>query len=270
MTDRFEKHLSIDDAGIIAVEHLALHTTLSKQQVKLAMKNGCVWLESSHGIARIRRAKKILQNGDCLHIYYDASIQNTTVPAASLIADETEYSIWNKPCGMYSQGTKWGDHCSLYRWAEQQLKPQRPSFPVHRLDRAANGLMILAHSKKLAATFSELFKTRNIQKRYKATVEGRLDNITLPHVITQDIDGKTARSTIIFLNAHEDSSDIIIEIETGRKHQIRKHLSQLGHPIVGDRLYGAKNLDKDLQLQSYSLKFNCPLTNTVKEYSLEK
>ena len=270
MTDHFEKHLTIDVPDVTALEHLATNTPLSKQQIKLAMKNGCVWLQSAHGITRTRRVKKVLLPDDILHVYYDAVIQNTLPTAAELIADENEYSLWNKPCGMYSQGTKWGDHCSLYRWAEQQLKPQRPAFPVHRLDRAASGLMILAHSKKMAAHFSELFKTRNIQKRYKATVEGRLDNLALPHIITQDIDDKPARSKIIFTEPHEATTDIIIEIETGRKHQIRKHLSQLGYPIVGDRLYGTKKTDKDLQLQSYYLKFICPVTGASKEYSLEQ
>jgi tRNA pseudouridine32 synthase/23S rRNA pseudouridine746 synthase len=270
VTDRFEKHLTIDVPDVTAVQHLAANTSLSKQQIKQAMKNGCVWLESSHGITRIRRAKKVLQSGDCLHIYYDADIQHTRPPAASLIADENTYSIWNKPCGMYSQGTRWGDHCSLYRWAEQHLTTQRPAFPVHRLDRAANGLMILAHSKKMAAHFAELFKTRKVQKQYRATVEGRLDDLALPYNITQDIDEKPAHSKIIFLEPHQDSTSLIIQIETGRKHQIRKHLSQLGHPIVGDRLYGAKKLTEDLQLQSYYLKFTCPITATIKEYTLEK
>jgi tRNA pseudouridine32 synthase/23S rRNA pseudouridine746 synthase len=270
VTDHFEKHLTIDIPDVAVVEHLARHTPLSKQQIKLAMKNGCVWLQSSHGMARIRRVKKVLQPGDALHIYYDAVIQNTPPSAAELITDENEYSLWNKPCGMYSQGTKWGDHCSLYRWAEQQLQPQRPAFPVHRLDRAANGLMIIAHSKRMAAHFSGLFRTRNIQKRYRTTVEGRLDNLTLPYSITQDIDDKPAHSKIISADAHEDRTDLIVEIETGRKHQIRKHLSQLGHPVVGDRLYGTKNSDMNLQLQSYYLKFTCPITNTIKEYSLKR
>jgi len=210
VTDHFEKHIKIDSADITALEHLAANTPLSKQQIKLAMKNGCVWLESAHGIVRLRRVKKLLQPGEQLHLYYDETIQHTRPLTATLIADEGLYSIWNKPYGMYSQGTKWGDHCSLYRWAEQNLTPERPAFPVHRLDRAANGLMILAHSKKMAATFSELFKTRKIQKQYKACVEGRLDNLTLPFNITQDIDGKAARSKILFIEPQENSSEVII------------------------------------------------------------
>ena len=57
--------------------------------------------------------------------------------------------------------------------------------------------------------------------------------------------------------------------ETGRKHQIRKHLSELGYPIVGDRLYGSGKSEENLQLQSNYLKFNCPLTDKTQEYSLD-
>ncbi len=284
-TSRFESHITIDCADKTALDHLAENTSLSKQKLKQAMSNGCVWLESANGIHRIRRAKKFLNKGDMLHIYYDEDIQNIEPVAAELITDEGEYSIWNKPYGMYSQGTKWGDHCSVYRWAEQHLKPQRPAFLVHRLDRAATGLIIIAHSKKTAAAFARLFQNRNIQKQYKATVEGELHIETLPFIITDEIDNKPALSKIIRLEAHGKNKTIVtIEIETGRKHQIRKHLSQSGFPIVGDRLYGSKqslenshmkNLPiKDspiinLQLQSTYLKFNCPLTNAIREYSLE-
>jgi len=92
----------------------------------------------------------------------------------------------------------------------------------------------------------------------------------LPFNITQDIDGKAARSKILFIEPQENSSEVIIEIETGRKHQIRKHLTSLGHPILGDRLYGSKDHSNDLQLQSYSLAFNCPVSNTLKNYKLEE
>ncbi|MCK4833947.1 MAG: RNA pseudouridine synthase [Gammaproteobacteria bacterium] len=264
----FEMHIGVSSPGHTALALLAENTSLSKQKLKSAMANGCVWLESPIGIHRLRRAKKIVHENDTLHLYYDEAIQKCVPVAAELIADVGEYSIWNKPYGMYSQGSKWGDHCTIYRWAEIHLKPQRPAFPVHRLDRAANGLMILAHSKKMATTFSELFKNRKIQKQYRATVEGTMDKLVLPYSITSDIDNKPAHSKIISLDRHDNTTTVIIEIETGRKHQIRKHLSGLGHPIVGDRLYGTGASDKDLQLQSCYLKFICPLTATVREYSL--
>ncbi len=52
------------------------------------------------------------------------------------------------PYGMLSQGSKWSDHCTIARFAQQHLTPERPVFIVHRLDRAATGLILIAHSKK--------------------------------------------------------------------------------------------------------------------------
>ena len=268
-SSHFESHITITIAGLTALDQLAANTPLSRQKLKKAMTNGAVWLESSIGTQRLRRAKKVLSVNDRLHLYYDESIQNTKPEDAILIADEGEYSIWNKPYGMYSQGTKWGDQCTLHRYAEQFLQPQRPAFPVHRLDRAATGLMILAHSKTMAATFSTLFKNRSIQKRYTAVVEGALDNLILPYSISSDLDNKPAISKIIALQKQGNNTIVSIEIETGRKHQIRKHLSELGYPIVGDRLYGSGKSEENLQLQSNYLNFNCPIKNTTQEYSLD-
>ena len=268
-SSHFESHITITIAGLTALDQLAANTPLSRQKLKKAMTNGAVWLESSIGTQRLRRAKKVLSVNDRLHLYYDESIQNTKPEDALLIADEGEYSIWNKPYGMYSQGTKWGDQCTLHRYAEQFLQPQRPAFPVHRLDRAATGLMILAHSKTMAATFSTLFKNRSIQKRYTAVVEGALDNLILPYSISSDLDNKPAISKIIALQKQGNNTIVSIEIETGRKHQIRKHLSELGYPIVGDRLYGSGKSEENLQLQSNYLNFNCPIKNTTQEYSLD-
>jgi len=268
-TAHFESHLPVSTDKITALQHLADHVALSKQKLKAAMHNGAVWLESAIGIHRIRRAKKTVYRGETLHLYYDESIQDSVPPVAELIADEGEYSIWNKPCGMYSQGSKWGDHCTIYRWAEEHLKPQRPAFLVHRLDRAANGLIILAHSKKTAAAFAEMFENRAIQKQYRAVVEDWTNTLALPHFISDEIENKPALSKIIAAEALENNKTILtIEIETGRKHQIRKHLAGLNYPIVGDRLYNSKQPAENLKLQSCYLKFICPVTYTIREYSL--
>lgn len=270
---KFEKHIMPEikqDEKKTIIDCLSENTELNKRQLKLALKNGCVWLQSAHGIARSRRAKKVLKLGDQVHIYYDEEIQLKKSPLAVLIADEGDYSIWNKSSGMYSQGSKWGDHCTIYRWAEQSLLPQRPAFVVHRLDRAASGLIILAHKKTIAAKFSNMFEKHEIYKKYKVTVEGVMNDYVLPYTINLDVDNKRAESEIIKLIIDEEcnTTEVEIVIKTGRKHQIRKHLSELGYPITGDRLYGAKNLDLDLQLCSSVLKFKCPVSGEFKHYVL--
>ena len=91
----------------------------------------------------------------------------------------------------------------------------------------------------------------------------------MPYKITDAIDNKPAVSKIIATKKINGNKTIVtIEIETGRKHQIRKHLSELGYPIVGDRLYGSGQSEDNLQLTSRQIRFNCPLTNVVREYSL--
>ena len=266
----FAKHIPVTHTECTAIDVLATHTPLSRQQLKKAMHNGSVWLQSQHGINRIRRAKKIVHMDDVLHIYYDSTIQSASPPAATLVADESNYSIWDKPCGMYSQGSKWGDHCTLYRWSECHLQPQRCAYPVHRLDRAASGLIIIAHDKKTTAALADMFKHHQISKQYRATVSGDISRLTVPYVIDLPLDDKPAESVIQQSEYHgdTDTSSLTIEIKTGRKHQIRRHLASLGHPIVGDRLYGSADSRQDLQLRSVYIAFRCPLRHTQRCYSL--
>lgn len=270
MSESFEKHIPVESEQVTALDCLASVTQLSRQQLKQVMQRGAVWLESKQGISRIRRASKKLKKGEILHLYYDAKVQACEPPTAELVADEGDYSIWNKPYGMYSQGSKWGDHCTLYRWAEKHLQPERPAFIVHRLDRATNGLMVLAHRKSVAAAFSRMFEARDVRKRYAAELEGLLELEELPFIVSTVIDNKKAVSRVMSLLQDEAraTTHVEIEIETGRKHQIRRQMSGLGHPVRGDRLYGASDLSVDLRLSCIELAFICPLSGSHKSWRI--
>ncbi len=274
MTLKQEHHIPVTES-LSAVELLSENTDFSRQKIKQFMQKGCVWLEqdakkNQRTTQRIRRAKKSLSVGDILHFYYDKKVLSSTPEAAELISDQGAYSIWNKPSGMLSQGSKWGDHCTINRWAEKNLKPERPAFIVHRLDRAASGLIILAHRKQTAAQFSKMFEKREIEKHYEVKVQGDFSQ-AFPEfsnhkkTIDEPIDDKSAISHIQFLNYDKanNASLLDVNIETGRKHQIRKHLLGVGFLVIGDRLYGSKNKDyeEDLKLKAVLLKFICPVKN---------
>ncbi|HCH58404.1 MAG TPA: RNA pseudouridine synthase, partial [Gammaproteobacteria bacterium] len=175
-----------------------------------------------------------------------------------LLLDKKDYSIWFKPAGVFAQGSKWGDHCALTRLVEKAL--DRNSFLVHRLDRATSGIMMVAHTKHAARDLSKLFADRKINKTYLAVVEGEFNTDML--TINEKIDGKSAISHIKLLTFANNRSLLEVRIETGRKHQIRKHLSGINYPIIGDRLYGNADKDhpEDLQLQAIQLEFTCPIT----------
>ncbi|MDT8403104.1 RluA family pseudouridine synthase [Sulfuriflexus sp.] len=260
----FEKHLTVADNNESVIAQLAASSDLSRQRIKQAMFKGAVWFTRGNSTQRIRRATKTLQPGDVVHLYYDEKVLAREPLPAEIVADQGAYSIWYKPYGMLSQGSKWGDHCTIRRWAEQHLLPQRPALVVHRLDRAATGLILIAHEKKVATALAALFESRAIEKCYRAIVHGRFPDET--QTINSDIDGKTAISHVRRLDYDETlwKSLVEVKIETGRKHQIRRHLSEAGFPIVGDRLYGdvKKNSEhEDLQLTAFTLAFQCPVTD---------
>ena len=270
MTQKFDKHLTVKSENITAIDILAEHTDFSRQKLKQIMKQGAVWLTQGQSTRRIRRASKKLSPGQIVHLYYNEQILKETDYAAQLIADEGDYSVWFKPSGMLSQGTKYGDHSAIYRWAETHLQPERNAFLVHRLDRATSGLIIIAHSKKAAAALAELFSQRAINKYYKALVNGMLN---APVTIDKILDNKKAVTKILSAEPldNEQYSLLDIQLLTGRKHQIRQHLSSLGHPLVGDRLYGnEKKHNTDLCLTAYKIDFISPFDQQEKHYELKK
>jgi tRNA pseudouridine32 synthase/23S rRNA pseudouridine746 synthase len=266
-----ELHLPVAEAGVSAVEMLAAASGLSRQQIKQAMQKGAVWLGRGRQTHHLRRATATPAPGDTLHLYYNRAVLAEVPPPPVLIADEGGYSIWYKPYGLRSQGTKWADHCAINRWLEQHLTPQRPAFIVHRLDRAASGLIIVAHSKTLAAAFSKLFRERAIIKRYRAVVHGEFPHADTPIRLDAPLDEKPSVSYARRLEYDSESrrSLLEVEIETGRKHQIRRHLATAGFPVVGDRLYGRAGDGEDLQLSAVELIFTCPIDGADTQYRLE-
>lgn len=272
-----EYHIDVTETGMTALEILVNETSLPKTKLKLAMEHGAVWLGKNSSVRRLRRGKKVIATGEQLHLYFNEKILLAEPLAPSLIDDQNEYSIWHKPYGMYCQGSKWADHFTINRWIETHHS--RASWIVHRLDRATTGLIIIGHSKKTTAALAALFQAREVEKMYQAIVYGSFpENKTL--TIDTPIDKKTACSHIkrCDYDAVNNRSRVEIKIETGRKHQVRRHLVEAGFPIVGDRLYGAKNNNNDLQQSSEqqnlqlcctSLRFICPLSGQERQYRLE-
>ncbi len=263
---RLEQSVEAGEEGIKAIDLLAQAVPLSRQKLKQAMDKGGVWLKKARGgRRRLRRAKTLLQKGDVLELHYDAFIMASEAPAPELIADKKAYSVWFKPENMLSQGSKFADHCAITRWVEKNHTPRRTVYLVHRLDRAASGLMLLAHDQKTAAKLSKLFSTRRIQKRYRVVVKGRFEE-DLPLQITTPLDGKASESSVLSACSGETQSELVVEIKTGRKHQIRRHLSELGWPVLGDKLYGEKSAQGSLMLKADYLSFVCPVSGTPVSY----
>ncbi|KKL00984.1 RluA family pseudouridine synthase [Rheinheimera mesophila] len=247
---------------------------LSKGRLKDAMNKGAVLWRRGKQHKRLRRAQADLLPGDSLELNYDEQLLQRSCEPALLLHEARGYSVWFKPAGMLSQGNEWGDHLSLLRYAELHWQGKRQVFLLHRLDREASGLVLLAHTKQAAAAFSLMLQQHKIDKEYRIEVKGQLsDELIAKAVLNAPLDNK-ACSTEFELEAYCEqrrSSVVRVKLITGRKHQIRRHFAQAGHPVMGDPAYGSGNKNEQgLMLQAIKLKFICPFRKTAMEFELPK
>jgi len=136
---------------------------------------------------------------------------------------------------------------------------------IHRLDRDTSGVLLLSKNDKFLEKAIVEFKARRVTKRYIAWIEGVFYEETIvdaPIVTSRkgkavsridELRGAKALSTIKPLEIQGKKSKVSIEIATGRTHQIRIHLSHIGHPIVGDELYGSRTKAKRILLHAYQI-----------------
>jgi tRNA pseudouridine32 synthase/23S rRNA pseudouridine746 synthase len=153
----------------------------------------------------------------------------------------------------------------------------RHEFPdtlvVHRLDMSTSGLMVFARGADMQRRLSQLFQERQIEKRYTAVVTGRLEaeagEVDLPIAADwlnrplQKIDAESGKPSLTryrVLARHDSTSRVELEPYTGRSHQLRIHMAAIGHPILGDALYGDAGSAPRLLLHASSLGFTHPVT----------
>lgn len=150
----------------------------------------------------------------------------------------------------------------------------RPGI-VHRLDKDTSGLMMVAKTQRAYESLVIQFKDSLVEKKYLAIVEGKIESeIYINKPIGRDqrnrikfavtsINSKEARTLVKPIKIFDNYTLVDIKLDTGRTHQIRVHMKYIGHPILGDLIYGNKNkfkIDKQM-LHSYSLTFNHPFEN---------
>lgn len=256
---RISKTIVVSEQALAIDLLCAAVPELSKARLKDAMNKGAVSWQRGKQHKRLRRAQSPVAAGEQLHLNYDSDLLQRSCDAPLLLADEGNFSVWFKPAGMLSQGNEWGDHLSLLRFVELYHQSKRPVFLLHRLDREASGLMVLAHQQKTAAELSQLIQQQQITKKYQVLVLGTLDAALIAAgQINAKLDGKACETRFSVVPNWHDSSTTLLDITliSGRKHQIRRHFADLGHPVMGDPRYGTQNQDPaGLGLQAVELSF---------------
>lgn len=144
---------------------------------------------------------------------------------------------------------------------------------VHRLDMSTSGLIVFARGTEIQRRLSQMFRDHEIAKRYVAVVSGRMESATgevnlpifadWPNRPLRKIDanlGKPSLTRYQVLSHDADTTRVELEPVTGRTHQLRVHMAAIGHPILGDALYGDTACAPRLLLHACSLSFTHPLS----------
>jgi tRNA pseudouridine32 synthase/23S rRNA pseudouridine746 synthase len=255
-----------------ACEILAAGTGLSKSRIKDAMAKGAVWRSAgAAGARRLRRASYRPAAGENIAVYHDIRLLRMVPPRAACLQDFARYSVWRKPAGLLTQGSRYGDHCALTRQVELFFRPPRPVYPVHRLDREALGLVLIAHDRGAAAALSGLFARREILKRYRVEVRGAIGRLASAGRIADPLDGRPSETDWVLRAEDPEGGTSTVEVipRSGRRHQIRRHFAQLGYPVMGDPRYGSGNKNATgLKLEATGLEFMCPFSGETRVFRL--
>jgi len=221
--------VSRNEDGLPLQDFLALKLSLSRRRAKALVDSKNVWVNRQ----RVWMAHHALKPGDRVQLPLEKTAERKAPKLRALVEDDY-YLFTDKPAGIVSVGEGGAEEVLQAQFNNPALKA------VHRLDRDTSGCLLVAKSPAAHAAAVAIFKTRSVLKLYLAIVAGRMTRAT--STINEELEGIRAVTHLSTLRAGKDATYLRLRIETGRTHQIRKHLVTVRHPVLGDHEYGPKNV----------------------------
>jgi 23S rRNA pseudouridine1911/1915/1917 synthase len=224
-----------------------------------------------------------LQPGQSVEIRWTRIPPEKSFLQYTIVYEDHEIIVVEKQAGLLSVATDNEKRATLYSMLSDHVKKQDPSnkiFIVHRLDRETSGLMIFAKTEPIKHYLQETWNDTVIERTYIALVEGVLEKKEgiIRSYLSEDSQfkvhssphpgrGLEAITHYKVLKENRQYSLLKVNLETGRKNQIRVHMQEIGHPVVGDKKYGARSSPiKRLGLHARQLSFIHPSTKKKMEF----
>lgn len=246
----------------------------SRKRVKKAIKAGQILVDGEVGTTG-----RWINGGESIVFEPPATVLSTKLPDLSLKIhfEDDDLAVVEKPPGILTNGNRWmtlANALPTNLRASMAVDALVGPLPAHRLDYPTSGLVLVGKTATSLDKLNQLFKQRNIQKTYHAVVIGDLPELG---VIDQPIDGREAishyqRLSCIPSRRFGQLNLVRLRPKTGRRHQLRIHLSGLGCPILGDQEYGREGLvllGKGLYLHASKLAFVHPISRQQLEIESE-
>lgn len=289
--NKIEKYvISSEDANQRLDNYLsALFSNLSRSFIQKQIKNGNVLLNNLPV-----KVSAVLKTDDVLELSFEIEAEMAIEPEnikLDIKYEDDSMLVVNKPFNMLTHPTateKTGTlvNALLYKYGSNLADCNGKNRPgiVHRLDRNTSGLLMIAKTNEAFEFLKSQIQARTVEKKYYAVVCGNLKsnegtieaNIgrhpTKPEKMAVTNDGKPSVTHYKVLERFNTHTFIEVNLETGRTHQIRVHMSYLKHPILNDKMYGASTLPvktHDQVLQAFSLKFVSPQDGEEKQVVID-
>lgn len=247
----------IEKGDITLQEFLSAWQHLSRNKAKALIDSRTVFVNGT----RIWMARHHLKRGDQVQITITAD-HTSRSDTLKILFQGADYLIINKPAGCLSNGPD---------SVEQDLRNERSEKTLqaaHRLDRETSGCLLIARRQDAFDAITQCFKERRVTKIYHALVAGCIRE-TERH-IEDPLDGEAASTQLRVLDRKKNATHISIKIDTGRTHQIRRHLALIGYPVLGDKQYGTsvkvspelRTVERQM-LHAYSIRFLSPIDGAL-------
>ncbi|RYM33537.1 RluA family pseudouridine synthase [Brumimicrobium glaciale] len=250
-----------------------LVTISSRKGVKKALSRDQIYLNN-----QLAKSGDYVHQGDLIILFENKIVDHKYFEIElNVIYEDEELAIVEKPAGIPVSGNTFKtlqnalpDHVS-----KSSAKDYLPiPLPAHRIDAPTHGIVVVAKTHSTRVELGRMFENREMKKSYQAIVQGRLEG---RGTLNSSIDGKSAvtyfESMAVFPSVKNEWISLIkLSPVTGRKHQLRIHLSRLGFPIVGDKQYGKKGFTlkyKGMFLAAVGISFKHPKTNEELSFEIE-
>lgn len=260
--------------------------SVSRSKIQTGIKEGFVFVNDKNV-----KPSYILKLGDILTSPHSSPLpwqgNEGLIPRAEnipleVIWEDENMAVINKPSGMLTHPTTQEMsgtlvNALLYKYGENlsDLNGDMRRGIIHRLDRNTSGLIMIAKNNKTHEFLVNEMRSKCFCKKYLAIAKGVIEqeefeinkpigrHLTQPHKQCVREDGKESLTLVKVLERFKDATLVELTLVTGRTHQIRVHLSSIGHPVFNDTLYGfgkVKIKTDEQVLQSYKLEFTKPFT----------
>jgi len=277
---KYEFRVPEEAAGLRLDQCLGRYVeALSRSTARVALELGAVFVDNR----RVKVASRRVFVGQHIAVHLGGAFQRAQkqvgrdarildearLPPYRVLFEDEHVVVVDKPAGLLSAPTPEGDWGNLQTLLARRQQPERPIYVVQRLDLQTSGVMVLAKTERANLVLSALFKSHTLTRRYDVFAAG--DPGGDEFTVNQSLSGKPAVTHFRRLLQTAQFCRLEATLETGRTHQIRRHLLSRGLPVLGDPEYAPREAwhPARMALHARHLSLTHPLSGELLEFEVE-